>query len=508
MKLFQKRTHLFRLMVIAAICMIALPGLGVLATQTDDAPMIRLQYASFDPLFGEPAVPAGQQLQAEAGSASLSILQFTGPVQEEWKAAVEATGIRLYSYIPDFAFLVRLDSASAEAARGLSFVRWVGPYHPAYRLSDSLRSVAGSQASGALVLTVEALPDADLDALASQVQALGGSVSDASADEFMATLRVTIDASQLGSLAALGEVVWVEQYLPPQLYNDKGGEVMAVPAVRSREGLFGSGQVVAVADTGLDVGTTGGAMSDDFEGRILSGQAICGSMGYRNTWNDFHGHGTHVSGSILGNGKLSGSNPAGHQYNTSFAGVAPEAQIVFQSIDDPSTQYLECIPSNLKDFLFKPAYDAGARIHSNSWGGPTGDPNFFGGYDIEAQAADQAAWAYKDLLILYAAGNSGDDADYNGVVDPRLARIARHRQGRADRGRYREQPTVLHVHVGGLLRLSHRSHRQRSDLQQHIGHGSLLQPRPGGRRAHQARHRRPGHFHPLGALPRSLPTRR
>ena len=63
---------------------------------------------------------------------------------------------------------------------------------------------------------------------------------------------------------------------------------------------------------------------------------------------------------MLGNGTLSGSNPASHNYTTSYAGVAPEARLVFQSLLD-SNGGLGGIPSDLNT-LFQQAYNDGARV--------------------------------------------------------------------------------------------------------------------------------------------------
>ncbi|MEA3396340.1 MAG: S8 family serine peptidase, partial [Chloroflexota bacterium] len=385
-------------------------------------PLIRLQYATFNPLGGEPDVPAAQRPNVQTSRPATYLLQFAGPMHDDWKARVEAAGARLYGYVPDYAFIARMTPAVVERVQALPFVRWVGLYHPAYRLAPTLTQDA-IRHTQYVTLTIQTLPNADLDRLAKQVQALGGDVQRQSANDFAGYLRLTLLATHLSDLAALDEVLWVEPYFEPQLYNDVGGgAIMRASEVRTSLGLYGSDQIVAVADTGLDVGTTGTAMSDDFEGRIVEGQAICAYFqGGRTTWNDFDAHGTHVAGSVLGSGQNSGSNPTAHQYGGSFAGVAPESQLVFQSIDHAPGGGLECIPEDLSTYIFGPAYDLGARVHTNSWGGPTGgteqNPEY-GGYTTQAQAADQAAWTYKDLLILYAAGNSGVDANADGVVDP------------------------------------------------------------------------------------------
>ncbi|MEJ2305798.1 MAG: S8 family serine peptidase, partial [Anaerolineales bacterium] len=372
----------------------------------------------------QPLGRSEQSLARPADAPSTYLLQFTGPVLEEWKTAVEQLGVHPYGYIPDYAFIARLDAAVLEKVTALPFVRWVGPYYPEYRLARTLqRSPISPQDSSPAVLSVQTLPDINLNLLADQVEAFGGKVLRNSGNNLSGYLRVELPLGLVSQLAALDGVLWVTPYFPPELYNDiGGGTIMRADAVRAGLGLYGSGQIVAVADSGLDVGEIGPAMSADFTGRIVDGQAICANfVGGRDTWNDFLGHGTHVSGSVLGSGVLSGSNPAAHQYTNSFAGVAPEAQLVFQSIDNAPGDGLECVPNDLSTYIFGPAYQKGARIHSNSWGGPTGGTSYdpeYGGYSLSSQSADQAAWNYKNMLILFAAGNSGVDANWDGKVDP------------------------------------------------------------------------------------------
>ncbi len=387
---------------------------------TMDAPpsLLRLRSRVFDPLI------TAKDVNKSPPRDGLYLVQFIGPVQPGWKDAVEAKGVRLYDYIPENAFIARLDAGAADGIRGLPFVRWVGPFRAEYRLApDLMTSPTGElDASAPLTLTLQALPDADMTAIEEQITALGGRVLFRGNAGLAQYARVVAPRSGVATLAAIPNVVWVEPYFRPRLYNDvAGGQIMRANQVRADLGLYGAGQIVGVADTGLDVGVTTAAMSDDFEGRIVEGQAICAYFqGGRTTWNDFNGHGTHVAGSVLGSGVLSGSNPAAHDYANSFAGVAPEAQLVFQSIDHEPGDGLECVPPDLVTYLFNPAYQKGARVHTNSWGGPTGGtPNRpeYGGYNANARQVDSMMWQHPDMLILYAAGNAGVDKNRDGVVD-------------------------------------------------------------------------------------------
>lgn len=410
------RKMLVVMTVIGLALALALATQALRAESTADAALIRLQGFTFDPLAGEPALGPSLKAAAPAAGPATYLVQFRGPVQDEWKTAAEQAGARLYGYVPDFAFVARMDAEAAQTVQALSAVRWVGLYQPAYRLAPDLLRVQTAAATGE-TLSVLTLPDADLDALAAQVEALGGAVLGRATNAFDGLLRVALPAGQALTLARADGVLWLEPYLAPALHNDVGGgQIMRAAAVRQSLGLFGAGQIVAVADSGLDLGDVNN-MHPDFQGRVV--QAYCLGRPDPCNWSDADGHGTHVAGSVLGSGAASGSNPAAHQYAGSYAGVAPEARVVFQSLDDNDGQ-LGGIPDDRGD-LMRQAHADGARIHTNSWGGPTGNVNGapqYGGYTVGSQTVDAAAWELKDILILYSAGNNGVDANRNGVIDP------------------------------------------------------------------------------------------
>ena len=78
---------------------------------------------------------------------------------------------------------------------------------------------------------------------------------------------------------------------------------------------------MAIADSGLDKGVNDDIIHKDFRGRILKIYALGNPEDPR----DFNGHGTHVAGSVLGDGSSS---------NGKITGMAPAAKLIFQSILD------------------------------------------------------------------------------------------------------------------------------------------------------------------------------
>src|SRR5262249_37621091 len=128
------------------------------------------------------------------------------------------------------------------------------------------------------------------------------------------------DAPELNQLAALPEVDTIAEYVKPKLANDVARILLGVDAPAGHNPASfvsqdGTGQIVAVADTGID------DQHPDFQGRIVGKVA----RGRTNDWSDPHGHGTHVSGSVLGDGAASGGK---------IRGVAPKANLFFQSLLD------------------------------------------------------------------------------------------------------------------------------------------------------------------------------
>jgi hypothetical protein len=390
------------------------PGSPLAAAEDAAPPLVRLQYATFDPLAGEPALAPELRQEEASARAGLYLVQFVGPVQEGWKQTLAGQGIRLYGYIPDYAFLVRLDADAMPAAdtvltavRALPFVRWVGPYQPAYRLAPDLHALRADPTAAPITVTLQTLPDADLAALAARIAAAGGAVQAEARNDAAGYLRAVVEPKSLADLAAADDVVWIEPYLPPQFYNDVGGGIMQAGVVHTSLGLFGAGQVLAVADSGLDTGNPT-TLHPDIQGRLV--RAYCLGRPTPCDWSDYVAHGTHVVGSATGSGAASGGQ---------YQGTAPQAGLVFQSLADAQGG-LGGIPADEGD-LMRSAYVDGARVHTNSWGGPTGgtpqNPQY-GGYVITSQQVDQAMWEHRDQLVLFAAGNEGADVDRNGVIDP------------------------------------------------------------------------------------------
>ena len=90
----------------------------------------------------------------------------------------------------------------------------------------------------------------------------------------------------------------------------------------------------------------------------------------------------------------------GSASNGKVRGTAPGDKLFFQAIMDAFGE-LGGLPMDLNN-LFDEAYQAGARIHNNSWGAAT-----VSRYTVNAVEVDEFVVNHRDMLIVISAGNEG-----------------------------------------------------------------------------------------------------
>jgi len=381
-----------------------------IAGQSPPAPQLRLHRGTFNAQIAGPAGP-GPVLTA-AASGPYAIIQLRGPITVADRQALEQSGLMLLEYLPDYAYLVRGSPAQLDEAAALPQVYARAFFTLADKLSPALLRAIARGTNDLGPVRIIGWPDGQ-SALTRELGTLG-----------LGDQQAAVDLGQLMQLLQLDSVRWVEPSSQPRLLNDYARTIMKVDQTWQTHQLFGAGQTVAIADTGLDTGDFN-TLSPDFAGRIVATQVL--SAG--GDWADGHGHGTHVAGSVAGAGVQSGANPAQRRYENSFAGIAPEANLVIQGFEVASNGSVIGLDPDYYQ-LFDRAYAAGARLHSDSWGditGPLTDPEAaYGGYPYGAQRTDQFIWDHPDMAIFFAAGNSGQDGtpglfgfcfDGDGVVD-------------------------------------------------------------------------------------------
>lgn len=373
---------------------------------------IRLQQARFDPVEdGMTVLPALARATVGADGSAYRIVQFEGPLRQAWREALARQGATILEYIPDFAYLVKVEASRSAALAELDGVRWTGPFAPAFRLSNELLDAAlAGRSDQSVELVVRGFAGEARAPLLAELTAAGAAIVAASDDAGGGVIVRTIaPASALVDLAAINAVAWIEPHREFGYANSvaRSNQLTTKDHVEQQLGLYGAGQIVAVVDSGLSTGNPA-TVHADFTGRVLGGTSGSGNCGH---WADTNGHGTHVAGSVLGSGARSGSNPAASQYSGTQAGIAPKAGLlVWATCDDFSG-----VPANPYEALWSPIYgfNAAARASNNSWG----TSNASGAYNSFTRETDRFISDYFDMTIVFAAGNAGNDQDFDGVSD-------------------------------------------------------------------------------------------
>jgi serine protease AprX len=345
------------------------------------------------------------------------IIQYKKPITESNKKELQQSGVSIYSYLPDDALIVRANYKTIQQIKNLSIVQAVLAFEAYMKLSPTLGVLSSLTSETRETFIVSVFDQSERTIIESTIKSISKNILiQKSADR---NFVLTTERRNLALIAAVAGVENVQAFVEVQPlhvlfeegtvaqpatgdYSDLNGfetgtKVMNFDTAWSL-GLMGQNQIVGMADTGLDSGDSR-AIHQDFSGAVKSGYAV-GMFG--KTWADPMGHGTHVAGSVLGRGTASGGK---------LKGGAFSALMVAQGMWSPVLNNLS-VPSNLAG-MFNQAYTDGARLHTNSWGAAAN----FGAYEKMAATVDQVMFDKEDLLILFAAGNSGVDKNKDGRID-------------------------------------------------------------------------------------------
>ena len=174
---------------------------------------------------------APEALRADAGTrgAEYVLVKFGGPVTAGQQAALAAAVRRVYTYLPENAFLVRMDETPDRAARlAAAGAAWSGPYHPFYKISRYVASVAAEAPDAKaqpLVVMLHVYPDADLARVVEELGQKGVSgIVGSRQSPFFSRIRLLLTPGELArtreAMAQVPEVFWVETEPRKVLLND------------------------------------------------------------------------------------------------------------------------------------------------------------------------------------------------------------------------------------------------------------------------------------------------
>ncbi len=332
----------------------------------------------------------------------IMLVKFPGPVTARQVKALKAASLKVYAYLPYYAYLVKMPAGKARSSLSKMGATWSGPYHPAYKISPAIAEMVGGDFKAEAArgdyrpVMLQILPDANLGEVVQKLKDLGvKGIAGSGRGGFFSRVRLLLTPSEIAALreelAGLREVFWIELEGRRTLLNDttiwvgqsglSGGQTTPIFS----QGIFGEGQTVAVLDTGIDPdmcffrdtslglpptnACNGGTVVNNSQRKVIAVNFLASgecSGGISNTEWDTQDHGTHVAGTVAGD------NFANLLTHNTADGMAPGAKLVVQdagyAVDNcGDLPGIGCPVVDLNP-IFLQAYNQGARLHTNSWG--------------------------------------------------------------------------------------------------------------------------------------------
>ena len=369
--------------------------------------IIHSPFGSFDPLAQPmPIGPENLYDPAALERTRFALVQSSSADLTQLYSVLADSGVNIIETIPDDTYLIQipmnLDTIQTLVdLRESESVRWAGELPISWRVSPEIAAIAGRQAVTVdLDLTpTPGLSSVELESLMQDLLSISGEIGPRAICDAYLCQPKAVNAIWIPILAMDGRILHVHEASRLTIHNSVASQIAGISQalVDSANNLNGSGEVLAISDTGLD------ADHGDFDGRV---RGIYHQFGPDNSGLDRNsGHGTHVAATLLGDG--SG--------DISALGMVPAATFHFYQLEVDSSGIMARWGS-LYD-MFTHSWQNSARIQTNSWG----NENLVGEYSSDSRSADSFIVDNPRFLVLFSAGDLGADGS-NTITPPGTAK--------------------------------------------------------------------------------------
>ncbi len=381
-----------------------------------------------DPRLLDAAVRA--EFDARGHAQSYGFVMFSKRMTRERVAVLESLGVRVLDFHPFYTLKAALTAEQAAQVAQLDFVRWVGAAQPWQRVDPRLAAELDRLAPGESLELHVSLFESDLcEASTSQPV---GTVEHADRDgaprsgdasqlprvwtpngwqqrsleelgvevlgyfETIDVFHVRASAAQLEALLEFDFVQFVEPVFPVETCHDESMPLVNADRMRmSYDGATNSAALVGVIDSGCDIGHT--ALDPAIVGWDLTTENL-------GSFQDFGGHGSHVSGTIFGNGDVDDS----YQGAAPGLGWGPTGRVfnikAFDSNNQsPGTNWPGVYAAARSSYSDGVNVTPRPMVVNNSYGEISFSAS---GVETWARQIDNEVWVNNQVYV-FAAGNEG-----------------------------------------------------------------------------------------------------
>ncbi|MFZ8846315.1 MAG: S8 family serine peptidase [Candidatus Hydrothermia bacterium] len=353
-------------------------------------------------------------------NAKYHIIEITGPIYETYKQKLLNEGLELYDYLPGNGYIIKANADQIKRIIKYPFVKGIYPVKPEYKLPPDYEEKLNTcyVKEGELYkIRILYYEDENLNEILKFLNERNAKIDHI--EKEIKYIQTYLSLSDINILKNLESVKFIEFQYPIINWNNRDqvlhqsglflnvqNSTDANDTIVFKKGLHGEGEILGHNDDGLDKnhcffnGTVNGQNKIVDLCNYNAGGCGVASLPAGTSCNSSPGtgcHGTHTAGTAVGGTDQLSTNLA-------YRGMAYKARIV--------SQYPLGGGASGFNTVLNDAYNKGARVHTNSWGYVCG--GFFTqcspiGYNTDAYIIDNFVWNKKDMVVVFAAGNHGDD---------------------------------------------------------------------------------------------------
>jgi hypothetical protein len=193
----------------------------------DDYNDILLNAGTIDTASEHGRMLAGMTQQAGAGK-RFHLVQFAGPIQPEWYKQLEATGVRVVSYIPNNAYLVYGDATQMGAlqshinTKAGGTIQWHGAYLNDFKLNRAI------QTADSETFEVQLIQDEETNAgtleLIRRLQSRGGTIQEALG---YVNVHTYLTVKDLYEIATRPDVLSIQPRPVPRKFDERQNMIVS-----------------------------------------------------------------------------------------------------------------------------------------------------------------------------------------------------------------------------------------------------------------------------------------
>ena len=348
------------------------------------------------------SIPAELRARPDNGS---YLVQSKTDLNGEFRQLLQSSHATIVSYIPNNAYLVRASADSANQLAASPLVQSVLNFEPYFKLEPTLlkQVMETTPPSYGNTLVNVLMFGGNSGGTLQELRQFGSVPSATQQTPFGPMVQMAVSNDDLTKVAQIPGVqalsashrrVSANDLMRMRLGISTNSALSNTPYL----GLTGKGVLLNVNDTGVDI------THPDLAGRVtLDPSSPALSL-------DTEGHGTHVIGTILGNGSQSGGTNTyaqGSTTNAGFQGMAPDAKAYVQNFTDYyGDPYLQLGAASYQETN---AMNQAMLISNDSW-------NYYqdfsydiaaASYDAAVRDADPYTPGSQAICYVFSAGNDG-----------------------------------------------------------------------------------------------------